>query len=101
MTMTVTPRASIPQTGRVAGDPGGARPGPAAPVLRGLQAEDPGRVRGAGPGRQGRVVAPRRLVHLADQSWREQRDQGALEALGKPAGHPAADVRDRELARLR
>ena len=34
-------------------------------------------------------------------AWREQRDQGALEALGKPPGRPATDVRDRELARLR
>jgi transposase-like protein len=34
-------------------------------------------------------------------AWREQRDQGALQALGKPAGRPAADARDRELARLR
>ena len=33
--------------------------------------------------------------------WREQRDQGALEALGKSAGRPAADAHDRELARLR
>jgi transposase len=34
-------------------------------------------------------------------AWREQRDQGALEALGKPAGRQPADARDRELARLR
>ena len=33
--------------------------------------------------------------------WRKQRDRGALEALAKPAGRPAADPRDRELARLR
>jgi transposase-like protein len=34
-------------------------------------------------------------------SWRQQRDQGGLAALAKPAGRPAADPRDREDARLR
>jgi transposase len=34
-------------------------------------------------------------------AWREQRDRGALAALAKPAGRPQADLRDRELARLR
>jgi transposase len=34
-------------------------------------------------------------------AWREQRDQGALAALGTPAGRPAADTRDKEIARLR
>lgn len=34
-------------------------------------------------------------------AWRLQRDQGALAALAQPAGRPAADVRDRENARLR
>lgn len=34
-------------------------------------------------------------------AWRQQRDQGALAALAKPAGRPAADPRDRENARLR
>jgi transposase len=33
--------------------------------------------------------------------WRKQRDRGALEALGKPAGHQPADPRDREIAQLR
>ena len=33
--------------------------------------------------------------------WRHQRDRGALEALAKPAGRPAADPRDREVAALR
>jgi transposase len=33
--------------------------------------------------------------------WRKQRDRGALEALAKPAGRPQADLRDREVARLR
>ena len=34
-------------------------------------------------------------------AWRMQRDQGALEALAKPAGRPPADPGDRENARLR
>jgi transposase-like protein len=34
-------------------------------------------------------------------AWRLQRDQGALQALAKPAGRPAADPVDRENARLR
>ena len=34
-------------------------------------------------------------------AWRIQRDQGALAALAKPAGRPAADARDRENAKLR
>ena len=33
--------------------------------------------------------------------WRHQRDRGALEALAKPAGRPAADPKDREVAALR
>lgn len=34
-------------------------------------------------------------------AWRAQRDQGALAALAKPAGRPAADPKDREIAKLR
>jgi transposase len=34
-------------------------------------------------------------------AWRIQRDRGALQALAKPAGRPAADPRDQEIARLR
>src|SRR2546426_10753195 len=34
-------------------------------------------------------------------AWRQQRDAGALAALGSPAGRPATDPRDREIARLR
>jgi transposase-like protein len=34
-------------------------------------------------------------------AWRAQRDQGARAALSKPAGRPAADLRDRENTRLR
>lgn len=34
-------------------------------------------------------------------SWREQRDKGALKALGKPSGAAPADPAQREVARLR
>lgn len=34
-------------------------------------------------------------------AWRTQRDQGAFAALTKPAGRPAADPKDREIAKLR
>jgi transposase-like protein len=34
-------------------------------------------------------------------AWRQQRDQGALAALAKPAGRPQADPADRENTRLR
>ena len=34
-------------------------------------------------------------------AWRIARDQGARAALARPAGRPAADARDKELARLR
>jgi len=33
-------------------------------------------------------------------AWRRQRDDGALEALAKPAGRQPADPRDREVVRL-
>jgi len=34
-------------------------------------------------------------------AWRAQRDQGALQALAKPAGRPQSDPRDRDNVRLR
>jgi hypothetical protein len=34
-------------------------------------------------------------------TWRQQRDQGAHEALSRPAGRQPADPRDREIARLK
>ena len=34
-------------------------------------------------------------------AWRQQREQGALQALAKPAGRPPSDPADRENARLR
>jgi transposase len=34
-------------------------------------------------------------------AWRLQHDQGALQGLAKPVGRPPADVRDKEVTRLR
>lgn len=34
-------------------------------------------------------------------TWRKQREEGAAQALARPAGRQAADPRDREVARLR
>lgn len=34
-------------------------------------------------------------------AWRQQRDSGVRAALARPVGRPPADVRDKELARLR
>jgi transposase len=34
-------------------------------------------------------------------AWRQQRDQGARAALARPAGRPPADLRDKEITRLR
>ena len=34
-------------------------------------------------------------------SWRDQRDRGAMEALGRPAGAPPASAAEKEAARLR
>jgi len=34
-------------------------------------------------------------------TWRQQRDEGAHEALGRPAGRQKSDPRDREIARLK
>jgi len=103
MTMTVTPTASTPQTGRVADDPDPEVPARAQrrrysaaykqKILTEYESLD----------RAGKGALLRRegLYTSLISSWREQRDQGALEALGRPAGHPPADARDRELARLR
>ena len=103
MTTIVTPSASRPQTGRVAEDPDPEVPARAQrrrysaaykqKILTEYEALD----------RAGKGALLRRegLYTSLISAWREQRDQGALEALGRPAGHPPADARDRELARLR
>jgi transposase len=103
MTMTVTPRASIPQTGRVADDPDPEVPSRAqrrrysAAYKQKILAEYESLDRAG----KGALLRREGLYTSLISAWREQRDQGALQALGRPAGHPAADARDRELARLR
>jgi transposase len=103
MTMTVTPRASIPQTGRVAEDPDPEVPARAQRRRYSAAYKQKILIEYEALDRAGKGALLRRegLYTSLISAWREQRDQGALEALGKPAGHPAADVRDRELARLR
>jgi transposase len=103
MTMTVTPGASIPQAGPVADDPEPEVPARAqrrrysAAYKQKILAEYESQDRAG----KGALLRREGLYTSLISVWREQRDQGALEALGKPAGRPAADARDRELARLR
>jgi transposase len=103
MTMTVTPTASRPQTGWVAEDPDPEVPARAqrrrysAGYKQRILAEYESLDRAG----KGALLRREGLYTSLISAWREQREQGALEALGKPAGRPSADVRDRELARLR
>jgi transposase len=101
MAMTVTPTASTPQLGRVADDPdpevaarAQRRRYPAAykqKVLAEYESLDRAG-KGALLRREGRV-------HLADQCLARAACEQALG--GRSARRPAADPRDRELARLR
>lgn len=52
--------------------------------------------------RQGKGALLRRenLYSSLISEWRKQRDRGALEALSARRGRPAADPKDREIARL-
>jgi transposase-like protein len=54
-----------------------------------------------GPGEKGAILRRERLYSAHIVEWRRARDKGALEALSKPKGRPAADERDRELEKLR
>jgi transposase-like protein len=51
----------------------------------------------------GKGSLPRRqgLYSSLLTTWRAQRDQGAREALARPAGRPPADTRDKEITRRR
>ena len=103
MTMTVTSTTSTPQTGPVADDPDPEVPARAqrrrysAAYKQKILAEYEVLDRAG----KGALLRREGLYTSLISAWREQRDQGGLEALGKPAGRPAADARDRELARLR
>jgi transposase-like protein len=52
------------------------------------------------PGR-GALLRREGLYSSHITEWRNQRDRGAMLALGRPVGRPAADPRDVEIARLR
>lgn len=52
-------------------------------------------------GGRGALLRREGLYSSLITEWRGQRDRGALEALGRPAGRPSADQRDVEIARLR
>ena len=53
--------------------------------------------------RQGKGALLRRegLYTSLVSAWRDQRDRGALEALGRPAGAPPASAAEKDAARLR
>ena len=50
---------------------------------------------------KGALLRRERLYTSLISEWRKQRDRGALEALSRPRGRPAADPVERETARLR
>lgn len=52
-------------------------------------------------GGKGALLRREGLYTSSITAWREQRDKGALQALGKPSGAPPADPAQREVARLR
>ena len=107
MTMTVLDRAPV------AGDAGGVtgerseRPDPEVPErarrrsftaqykLEVLAAYD-----AAGPGEKGAILRREGLYSSLITEWRRARDAGALAGLRQPAGRPAADPRDAQIARL-
>ena len=56
---------------------------------------------GLGKAGKGALLRREGIYSSLISAWRQQRDQGALQALAKPAGRPQADPSDRENARLR
>jgi transposase len=103
MTMTVPPTSLSPQTGRVVEDPDPEVPARAqrrrysAAYKQRILAEYESLDRAG----KGALLRREGLYTSLISAWRDQREQGALEALGKPAGRAPADARDRELAWLR
>ena len=53
------------------------------------------------PGEIGALVRREGIYTSHLSKWRQQRDAGALEALGRPRGRKPADRREREVAELR
>ena len=52
-------------------------------------------------GERGAFLRREGLYSSLVSTWRVQRDAGAMTELGKPAGRQPADLRDKEIARLR
>jgi transposase len=75
--------------------------GPPADVHRAVQAGCPGRLRDGARRGEGAVLRREGLYSSLISEWRRARDAGALAGLKQPAGRPAADPRDAEIARLR
>lgn len=55
----------------------------------------------AEPGEKGAILRRERLYTSHIVQWRRAREAGALTALARPRGRPAADPRDAQIARLR
>jgi transposase len=106
MTMTVLDRAlAAGDAGRVTGDQ--KRPDPEVPekarrrtftaqykqdILAAYEA--------AADGEKGAILRREGLYSSLITEWRRARDAGALAGLKQPAGRPAADPRDAQIARL-
>ncbi len=56
---------------------------------------------GLSKGDKGALLRREGLYSSLISEWRKQRDRGGFQALARPSGRPRADVRDREIARLR
>ncbi|MBL3670608.1 hypothetical protein JL475_32500 [Streptomyces sp. M2CJ-2] len=50
---------------------------------------------------KGALLRREGLYSSLSTAWRQQRDEGAQRALAAPAGRPKADLRDREIAKLK
>jgi transposase-like protein len=106
MTMTVLDRAlAAGDAGRVTGDQ--ERPDPEVPERarrRTFTAQYKQEVlaayEAAGPGEKGAILRREGLYSSLITEWRRARDAGALAGLKQPAGRPAADPRDAQIARL-
>jgi transposase len=106
MTMTVLDRALVAgDAGRVTGEQ--ERPDPEVPERarrRTFTAQYKQQVlaayEAAPDGEKGAILRREGLYSSLISEWRRARDAGALAGLKQPAGRPAADPRDAQIARL-
>ena len=106
MTMTVLDRALVAgDAGRVTGDQN--RPDPEVPekarrrtFTAQYKQETLAAYEAAAPGEKGAILRREGLYSSLITEWRRARDAGALAGLRQPAGRPAADPRDAQIARL-